>query len=368
MIVLNADNRSVTAGMTSTLLSANILAGVSSAVMVDVTGFAADQFVIIGIWGSENSEIAKVSTVTPATRTIAFSSALAKPHSESSPVTVLKYDQVKFYWTSSAVFSATIPVTGYLSLDPTSFFTSTLDTVHQSGYGWFVFYASVGLYSSSNSNAIPYANFAYSTVKRVADSFYSRLNQQQQRLIPWDDALLWLNEAYSKCRAELNLVNSDYVTSAEYTISVVAGTAEYALPDRFSDLVYVRNATTGNNISPVRMWEIPEWEQYGAGFIGFYVRGNWLGFIPNPQNPFTVTIRYATLPTFLTSYYDTIDLPDDNFWHLVDYMEYRAAGKLGRDGTAAYKSWRDGIDLMKQVEARRGIGQDSIRATRQSWV
>jgi len=356
--------------MPSTALSANILAGVSSAFVGDVSGFAAGQMVLLGTWGSETSEIIRVLSVslTPLPPKINFSSPIVKAHAESTPITVLKYDQVRFYWTATDTYSATIPICAYTNLDPTSYFTTVMDTVHQSGYGWFTYYHSVSGLASSNSNAIPYANFAYGSVKRISDAFYSRLNQVQQRLIPWDDALMFLNEAYSLARAELNLINSDFVTSTEATISVVGGTQEYALPDRFSDLIYIRNSLTGNQVPRARIWEIPEWEKYGQGAVSYYIRGNWLGFTPTPTSDFTVSYRYAALPTFLNTYYDTVNLPDDNFWFLVDYMEYRAAPKLNRDGSAAFESWRRGIDLMKLVEARRGADPDAWRAVRSAWV
>ena len=355
--------------MPNTLLAANILTGVSSFVVTDVAGIpATDYFLLLGIWGSENSEIVRITNVVAATNTVSINVATTKPHSESTPVTLLKYNQVRFYWTAADTFSASIPVTGYTDLDPTSYFTTALDTVHPTGFGWFVYYDSVHTISSANSNAIPYANFNYSSVKRIVDAFYSSLNQVQQRLIAYDDALTYLNEAYSLARAELNLVSSDWATSAETTLSVLGGTQEYALPDRFSDLIYIRNGTTGLPMNLVRNWEIPENEKYGTGNIGYYLRGNWIGFSPVPTQSFTVLYSYAQLPTYLTSYYDTVSLPDDNYWFLLDYMRFRAANKLNRDGSDDFKNWRNGLDLMKQVSINRGTNQDSWRSVRSSWV
>lgn len=72
----------------------------SSAVIVqNSAGFGANDFIVIGDPGEDNSEILKISTVTAASHQINFSTGydLSLAHSKRDDVYRIAYDQVKFY-------------------------------------------------------------------------------------------------------------------------------------------------------------------------------------------------------------------------------------------------------------------------------
>ena len=359
MITLQADNRTLTSGMPFTTTNITLPSGTTSFTVGDCTGLVAGQKALLGVWGSENSEVITLSTVTTATRTVTCP-ATVKPHPESTRLTLLKYDQAKFYWTATSDFSY-LNLLATVSVDPTSYYTVYRDLVHSSGYGWFTWVNSVSSYASANSNAIPYANFQYATVKRIIDSFYSKLNQVQAKTVSMDEAMLYLNEAYSTLRAELNMVNRDYTGSVEQTVAVVPSVAEYPLPDRFSDLLYIRNASFNNQEME---WSAVEdigensYRLQSAGRPMYYIRGNMLGFIGVKEN-FTATYRYAQLPNFMVSYSDVVDLPDDNFWPLVHYMLVLASVKLNFDPAIPLALWKDGLSRMKIVSVHRSSNKDA---------
>ena len=360
MIILQADNRSLTNSMPFSTCNLNLSSGITSFVVGDVSGLTAGK-AILGNWGSESSEVVTISGVTPSTNTVSLSAATKKAHSESTRLTMLKYDQVKFYWTATDTFNA-LNLLSTVDVDATGLFTTYTDLVHSTGYGWFSFYNSISVISTSNSNPIPYANFAYSTVKRIIDAVYSRLNQVQGKTISFDDAIYALNEGYSKLRSHLNLVEMDFSASDISTLNVVSGTKEYLLPDRFADLIYVSNPLNNNkDLEWIAVGDIGNNDQltFSPLSLRYYIRGNLIGFSPTPVMDFTVNYRYSKLPTWLSSYYDSVDVPDDNFWPLIDYMRYCFADKLNIDPTNAYKKWTDGIDLMKMSSIKRSANHDS---------
>lgn len=367
MITLQADNRTLTSGMPFSTTDITLPSGTTSFKVGDCTGFVAGQKALLGVWGSENSEVITLSTVTAATRTITCP-ATTKPHPESTRLTLLKYDQAKFWWTSTSTFSYSTPL-ATVSVDPTNYYTTYRDLVHSTGYGWFTWSNSVSLYDSANSNAIPYANFQYATVKRMIDSFYSKLNQVQAKTVSLDDAMGYLNEAYSTMRAELNMVNRDYTGSVEQTVSVTPTVSEYALPDRFSDLLYITSSLDGKEMewSPVEDIGANAYRLATVGRPMYYIRGNMLGFI-GVRESFTASYRYAQLPTFLVSYSDVVDLPDDNFWPLVHYMLVLAAPKLNYDPTVSQKLWVDGLARMKIVSVHRSANKDSWDKPMSSFI
>lgn len=81
-----------------TTFSANEAAGQTILSVVNVEGFAADNYVILGEPGTEKAELRKVASVDAANNTITVSSAIAIAHSERDPVIRTPYNQVKIYF------------------------------------------------------------------------------------------------------------------------------------------------------------------------------------------------------------------------------------------------------------------------------
>lgn len=131
-------------------------------------------------------------------------------------------------------------------------------------------------------------------------------------------------------------------------------------------MVYVRRSDNGNEISPVHVSEIPRWAGLGIDYrLGtlkeprYYIRGNMIGFVPDQENTYTVLYRYDQLKSQLISEYDSIDIPDGNFFFLVDYALYRSAPKRNASGVGNFQAWRNGVDNMKIISVNRGSQGDS---------
>ena len=105
MITIKADNRQLLLNAKYSYLSDNYASGIQSFVFVSSVGFATNDYVLIGEFGQETSEILLVDGVTAATHTVTTSTTTQFAHSQDTKVTILKYNQVKFYQTSTATFS-----------------------------------------------------------------------------------------------------------------------------------------------------------------------------------------------------------------------------------------------------------------------
>jgi len=357
-VTLSADNRQLLENAKYSDLTTNYLSGVSTLILTSGADFANNDYILLGNFGSETSEIIKVSTVT--TNTLALATATKFSHSESTKVTILKYDQIRFYHTTDTTFVDTDPVTAYIDLQADSFHTIATDTSNTTGFGWYKFYNSTTTDLSSESTEIPYAGFSSNSVEQIFDSFYSLLNNNELKLVTEDDAFRWLNEGYSITRNELNLVNDEFTVADPYTLTTTAGTAEYSLQDGFSKIISVFSGDYDREIEFIALKDLSTWNSDATNDPRYYIRGSYMGFSPTPTVSYDFTVRYETTGTELTSKYDNVDLPTNNFYFLVDYMIYRASPKLNRsDGSSDYSKFMEGVQRMKVTAHKRDHGLDS---------
>lgn len=360
-IILKADNRNLTKGSKYSFLTDNYSSGVSSIGVDNGTNYAQGDHILIGNFGQESTEVATISSVSE--NILNFSTDTGFSHSESTKVTVIPYNQAIFYYTTTATYDVGIKVAGPIDIQPDSYFTIASDSDHTTGFGWYVFYNSTTNPTkvSKNSNAIPYAGFAENSVKKILDSFFSQLNQKDLKLISNVDAFRWLNEGYNKAKNSLNLVNQNYTVSDEYEISVTSGTQEYDLSSlNFSGVRSLFNDGDGKEITLIDLGDVENWGKNSSNDTKYYLRGSFLGFSPTPGSDFTAILRYKQTISTLTSYYDTIVLPNNQYFVLLDFMMYKASLKLKNGQEGDYlKTFDNSVQGMKVTSHKQDNQKDS---------
>jgi hypothetical protein len=215
--------------------------------------------------------------------------------------------------------------------------------------------------STVNSNAMPYSGFDNSSVKRIFDSFYSLLNNNELKLITKEDAFRWLGEAYSTMKSELNLINEEYNSPTEWSFTVTSTVNETALPTNFSDIISLTTAD-GNEISSISLRDKRYWDNNSStSEIRYYLRGANIGISPTPTSTATYWMYYKANATIPTSYYDNLDIPENGYFILVDGMLSRAAIKITRLDKAYHEEkFKEGLSRMKTNSFKRNN-------TRESW-
>ena len=361
MITLSADARQLTKKAKYSYLTQNYTSG-QSAVVVSNSNFAiANDYVLFSEFGQQTSEIVKISSVTSATHTLNLATNTLFAHSQDTKVTVIKYNQVKFYQTAAATFDSNENYLGVVDVQANRTHTIYQDTTNTTGFGWFVFYNETTAKATTNSNAIPYAGFGENSVKDIFDSFFSLLNNKEMKLIDHADAFKWLNEGYAKMQNALNLSNPSYKVASEWTVTTVASTKEYALATDFSNLVSVTNAD-GKDIRFISLADVPkndDDESYTDESVKYFLRGSYIGFSPVPTSADTYYVYYKKKTAALTSYYDNVDLPDNNFYPIVDFMLYRASPKIGRNAKEYKDDFDNSIKEMKIISNKQNENNDS---------
>ena len=365
MITLKAQNENLTINTKFSYLNNNFLSGLTDLVVVNSDGFADDDYVLIGEWGSETSEILQVDSINTSTHTITFTTETKWSHSESTKLSVIKYNQVKFYYTEDPIFSALSQVGDTIDIQPDSTATIGYDTenttgVAPTGYGWFVFYNETTTKGTQNSNPIPYAGFAVNTVKSILDNFFSILNNSELKLISDNDAMAWLNEGYTLMISELNLINKSYSVELDYEVTTTSGLAEYSLPTNFSKIISVWDVSAQEYLSFIQTRDITKYNSDSSNDSKYYIKGGYLGFSPEPTSGKTFKVTYSSNPSELTSYYDTVDLPNGSFYALKDFMMFRAAPKLNKgDGANYFTLFNLSIERLKVTSIKQDANNDS---------
>ena len=461
MISLNSDNRQLLKGAKFSYLSTNYTSGQASLVLNNSSCAVTNKFALIGNFGSQSSEIVKITGVTTSTNTITITPSTKYAHAQDTKVTIIGYNQVKYYQTAAATFSAvenpltksmgdstteftvsdetgnvfkytytgtgtdpdidaiveinseviinaqnldaanneTFEVTGIgtdyfevtnatgldadtgtigtgsikysINVQANRTFTVYEDTVNTTGYGFFCFYNSITKQKTSDSNAIPYGGFSENSVKDIFDAFFSQLNNKEQKLIDNSDAFRWLNEAISKIQNELNLVNQNYNIADEWTVTTVSGTQEYALPTNFSDIRSVTDSD-GDLINTINIKNVPKNDAdaiYSNGNVNYFLRGAYIGFSPIPTGADTYNVYYKKKSTVLNSYYDSVEIPDNNFYLIIDWMLYRASGKLDKSNAKEhFESFKIAIQNMKIISHKQNNSLDSFGISTSSNV
>jgi len=311
-------------------------------------------------FGNETSEILKISTVA-GNGTINTAAVTVFSHSESTKVTKIAYNQVRYYHTATAVFSAGTALST-VDIDAQSPFTQYNDTSNSTGFGWFLFLNETTAANSSPSNPIPYVDFDSNSAKKIIDSFLSSSNNKEMKNISFEEAYRWLSEGYSIAYNELNLVNQEYTTPALYSMSFSSGTQEVALPSDFGKLVSVSDSD-GKDIGYLQQKDIQYIKENGSENTSrYYIRGAYLGLVPVVTESTTVYVYYNSISGTLDSYYDSISLPNNNYYCLSDFMMYKAAPRLGMsipEAGSYLEAFNNSINRMKVTSNKQNSNLDS---------
>ena len=379
MLTLSALNTELIKQSKWSYLTTNYSSGITSIIVknsdiVDSTISAASGiYALLGEFGSQQSEIIQVLSVAPTTHTLTLATAgTVYAHPQDTKVTIIRYNQVQFFQTADTTFSATENPLG--TIDIQAYKTNTIyqDVTNSSGYGWFRFYNSVTLKTTNQSNAIPYAGFAAGSVKEIFDSFFSILNNNERKLISNADAFKYLNEGYNRALNSLNMVNNEYGVEVKETITTVANQQEYSLPTAFSELISITN-TDGKALDFIKLANIDKnnnEKNYNDTTVGYALRSNKLILSPTPTSDGDLYyIYYKKKITILSSFYDNVELPNNNFYPLIDFMLYRAYEKLTRPNPEKHLvNFNNTIQDMKVSAHKQNANLDSFDIDESAYV
>lgn len=378
MIILECDNRTLTTSAKYTYTITNYSVGVTSMSVLNATDtdFAVNAMLLLGNFGAESTEVVQIESIDYNAGIINFTTPTLFAHSESTRVTVLPYDQVRFFHTTTNTFNTSTPLTGYMNIQPSDWFTTYSDETYSSGFGWYIFYNSVSTFASQESNAIPYAGFESNTTENILNDFFSLLSNRELKLVSREDALSWASEAYGRMRNKLNLTNVEYTATAISPLVIQPGIIEYDLPSDFDHLISLTSGLSstdpgawGGNKKPIEFISLREAYQFNGIGPRYYIRGFKIGILPTPQSTTTLQYMYLKRATRLNLNTDEVDLPNGGEYVIKDFMLYRAFQKFQNPQYKIYlESFTNGLNDMIISAVKRDAGLASWGIERQSNV
>lgn len=193
-MIITAFNPS-TDNLEKSYLTRNYAAGVTSIVVRNSNSFAVNSRIMIGEMGNENTEVVTVSVVNADKKTLTVG-ATSFPHTSSDPVYVLRYDQVKFYRSTTTIdgsYSSLATVS--LDVDNANLKTPYDDLTGLSSYYYKIsYYGSISGIESEMSDPIPGEGYGKKQVGTLINEFFNEIGDFQQEYITIPQVLSILNE------------------------------------------------------------------------------------------------------------------------------------------------------------------------------
>lgn len=234
-----------------TYLSGDEAAAQTTISVLQGTNFAADEYVLIGIPGTEQAEIIKITSV--AAGTITLTTALAYDHNQGTPVTFIPFNQIEVYSASSSGGSFSL-------LSAVSIRPDALETYYPRTADASTVYYKARFKNSNNTTYSDYSDevsalgYAYNTVWSVKKRALDQLGEKLGGLITDE----FLNDSLWEARREFDnqfkrwsfrtSFNTDIGNMTEGAYSIAAPTT-LRNPDSPQNILGLRVGNRGRNLS-----------------------------------------------------------------------------------------------------------------------
>ena len=228
-MLLRFDNKSLLDNAKKTSISAVIYATGTTLTVQNTANFSANDFILIGNFGTPRAEIARILSVDSATQlTLAPADAVNFDHSVDQPVFLLGYNQVTFQRSTTTSGAKTQLISMALSAD--NVYTTYEDTVNATGYGWATpFNSYTATLRNSSDGPQPYAGYGSGSLYTLKNKVYSLVTDKERMFIEEEDVVNWLNEAYEIAVTSIMSVNKEFYATTG-TLSFTANSAFADLP------------------------------------------------------------------------------------------------------------------------------------------
>lgn len=222
--------------------------------MYSISQFGINQILLLGQWGSEGASIVKTHSVTaPSGFTVALASALTKPYSKDTAVSIIAFDQIEFSW--SATLNGSKTVLSLSNIDPEQDEMMYEDLTNTSGYYFTRYKNSITGLFSDYSDGIPYSGLPINTVGYAIDTALNELGQPITEKLTFSMLIGFARQMLKLVRGKLISWNR-YTEYDQNFGTVSGGVRSYALPtavyDQFSNRS-IKSLRVGDNfvLSPV---------------------------------------------------------------------------------------------------------------------
>lgn len=293
MAIVKLANQNLVLDTPQTFFTNDTAAGVTTITVQNITGFADNQILILGNLGNQSAEIVTING-TPASNVITLDAATIYPHSASTSVAVIQYDQVEF--STATTTGGVKSVLGTIALWADNQTTNYIDNSGATGYYFGRFKNTIASTFSAYSDPIPVDGYGIYTARSIIDSALSEINKTTSEV---------LSDAYAF--QQLDMFQTDVLKEMK----------RWSFMQKFDSIMGQFNAGEWKIAMPTDI-EDPNTNQsvYNVR-VGTNGRLTWID--KEKWDDFIFNLAYSTLSVNLIAGATTITLVDSSdFNHLTD--------------------------------------------------
>lgn len=252
LVKIQTSYTSLTLDQNNTITTADSTSGSSTLTVKNIIGFAINQILIVGQLGNQGTEIIKTHASTaPTSSTITLASNTVFPHSTSTIIQSINYDQVEVSTATTITGSKTVLATVNIVGDTTS--TNYNDSSGSTGYYFARFKNSITSAFSNYSDPIPVIGYTIFSARSIIDSALSMINKSTSLTLSDAFAFQEIDNCQMECLRELKRWSFMQKFNANLG-SITTGQWKVALPVDCDDQnsnksIYNFRVGTGTNIT-----------------------------------------------------------------------------------------------------------------------
>jgi hypothetical protein len=334
-------------------------------VVQNAVDFSANDMVVIGIPGQELTEIRKIASISG--KTLTLSAVLTNTHPQNTKITFIKYDQIKFYKSSTIDGTYNIATTKNISIDePHTLYDDS--TALSTDYFKIRYFNSYTSDLSVLSDPISSAGFPRYALKSIQDAMFKKFGDRKEQFLDRDEMTDWANELKDDMVNRIVDSNEKYFNTFE-NLSIDAN-GESPLNDRFRKFqkVFVLfDGVNGKRAKKMELEEINDFTQvFNENFPGYYFKEYNVGVRPKGTVGTTlVQVHFEKQPADMQNDMDELDKPMRFYMHVfMDGMMAKGCEKSGKDNRALiyWKKYENGCQNM--IEEINNLVLDENRGVR----
>jgi hypothetical protein len=349
-----------------TRISSDVAASASSSTVENNEDLTTDDYVVLGKYGEEKSEIVKLTSVTGNT-TIGHTVGPVFAHAANTQVAKIPYNQIQIYRATSESGSYSLIATIDITPDE-------LETTYNDSDGttssWYKtrFYNVVGTTYSDYSNALEGTGYDEDSLRSIADEILEEFGDSNSDEVSRNMVSRLARSAVRKLTVKLIQSRPDY--RRNYTTQdLTSGTATYNLPTRFLAFQRVDVNLTGTSATEAYKATFEDERKgepnttYYTSDPRIYFRGETFGIRPTPAATGKAFLWYWDYPSPMTEDDDTHGLPHGARDVIVSYCLYRLWASKDIDKSNVYKSefkdglsdWLDLVGQSRQIATNKAV-------------
>ena len=320
---------------------------------------AANDFLVIGLPGSEKTEIRKIQSISG--NTITLTANLSNSHGENTNIAIIEYDQIELYksTTENGTYALVSGTLVNLAIDEE--YTELEDTgAISSDYFKIRYYNTHSASYSGYSDSISFGGFDRYALSSIIDHALQLADDLKEKIVTRRMITEWINQWKDYVCSEIAESNEKYFL-AYYALPVSSGDQEVEFPASLRMRKIQKIEVNLNGGSFIRAtWEDIEDDDpifnYNANNPRYYINDTKLGFRPSATADCTAKVWYVAQPDDLENDGDLLSDPVKYYLaNLYDFLQSKIYGQK-RKHSVSKQYWNQfefGLDkIIEEINSR----------------